>query len=310
MTSRRIDRSVAASQRSRRPKAGGAGGLPARSRTFPRRGEDNVPIRAAPEPDRPRAGFAAFWRVPSWRLSRSATSVAASIYVFRNISPLHVDGLVVRLADPPVAVSNGSRKTSSAKSATRFRSSTRFPAEFAPAACLDPPSEEEVWNKVPKFKNGCPPFYETQRNNVRILIEKIGEKIDPCKVYPARRTLPARPLPLQVHGLLRRAVLVGLSDPVQPRRSQGRGRLLRQGPPPPLRRSRAGVDSAALIDRVIEIESHRRGPAPRASMLGEPVPFDVSGRAQTTHRPASAGADTVTCGRRTGRSSSAPARDG
>ena len=59
-----------------------------------------------------------------------------------------------------------------------------IPTEFAPAACLDPPSEEEVWNKVPKFKNGCPPFYETQRNNVRILIEKIGEKIDPCKVYP------------------------------------------------------------------------------------------------------------------------------
>ena len=38
--------------------------------------------------------------------------------------------------------------------------------------------------KVPKFRHGCPPFYETQRNNVRFLIEKIGEKVDPCKVYP------------------------------------------------------------------------------------------------------------------------------
>ena len=37
---------------------------------------------------------------------------------------------------------------------------------------------------MPKFKNGSPIFYETQRNNVRILIEKIGEKIDPCKIYP------------------------------------------------------------------------------------------------------------------------------
>ena len=56
-----------------------------------------------------------------------------------------------------------------------------IPGEFAPAACLDPPSEAEVWDKVPKFKNGCPPFYETQRNNVRILIEKIGEKVDPVQ---------------------------------------------------------------------------------------------------------------------------------
>ncbi len=74
--------------------------------------------------------------------------------------------------------------------------------EFAPATCLDPPSEQEVWNKVTKFKNGCPPFYETQRNNVRFLIEKIGDK----KLTPARstpgRTLPARPLSLQVHHLL------------------------------------------------------------------------------------------------------------
>ena len=33
-----------------------------------------------------------------------------------------------------------------------------IPSEFAPAACLDPPSEEDVWNKVHKFQNGCPPF--------------------------------------------------------------------------------------------------------------------------------------------------------
>ncbi len=37
---------------------------------------------------------------------------------------------------------------------------------------------------MPKFSNGCPPFYETQRNNARFLIEKIGEKVDPCKIYP------------------------------------------------------------------------------------------------------------------------------
>ncbi len=53
-----------------------------------------------------------------------------------------------------------------------------IPGEFAPAVCLDPPSEAQVWAKVPKFRAGCPPFYETQRNNIRILIEKIGEKVD------------------------------------------------------------------------------------------------------------------------------------
>ena len=77
-----------------------------------------------------------------------------------------------------------------------------IPGEFAPASCLDPPSEAEVWEKVPKFKTGSPVFYETQRNNVRILIEKIGEKVDPCKVLPPGRPLPARPLPLQVLDLL------------------------------------------------------------------------------------------------------------
>ena len=59
-----------------------------------------------------------------------------------------------------------------------------LPAGSGPASCLDPPSEAEVWDKVPKFKTGSPVFYETQRNNVRILVEKIGEKVDPCKVYP------------------------------------------------------------------------------------------------------------------------------
>ena len=36
----------------------------------------------------------------------------------------------------------------------------------------------------PQVPRCCPPFYETQRNNARFLIEKIGEKIDPCKIYP------------------------------------------------------------------------------------------------------------------------------
>jgi beta-lactamase regulating signal transducer with metallopeptidase domain len=50
--------------------------------------------------------------------------------------------------------------------------------------CLDPPSEAEVWAKVCELKRDRPPFYEIQRNNLRIQIEKIADKVDPCRVYP------------------------------------------------------------------------------------------------------------------------------
>src|SRR6185437_15439945 len=89
----------------------------------------------------------------------------------------------------------------------------------------------------------------------------------PVQDLPAGRALPARPLPLQVHGVLRRALLVGLPDPVQPRRSQGRGRLYRQGPPPPLRRP-AGRRYAAALIRPTSVEyrtPHGRPTAPVAA---------------------------------------------
>jgi hypothetical protein len=104
-------------------------------------------------------------------------------YVFRNISPLHPTGWSFAW---PILPSQQQRLENDMRREERDRVPILdpIPGEFAPATCLDPPSEDEVWNKVPKFKNGSPPFYETQRNNVRILIEKIGDKIDPCKVYP------------------------------------------------------------------------------------------------------------------------------
>ena len=46
-----------------------------------------------------------------------------------------------------------------------------------------PPSQEEVWDKVPRYKDGPQPF-ATLRYNVRIRVEKIGEKLEACKVYP------------------------------------------------------------------------------------------------------------------------------
>ena len=47
----------------------------------------------------------------------------------------------------------------------------------------DPPSEAEIWAKVAPvpMKNA---FYEVQRNNIRIVVEKIADKTDPVKVYP------------------------------------------------------------------------------------------------------------------------------
>ncbi len=104
-------------------------------------------------------------------------------YVFRNISPLHPTGWSFAW---PILPSQSQRLEADMAREQRDRVPILdpIPGEFGPATCLDPPSEQEVWDKVPKFKNGCPPFYETQRNNVRILIEKIGDKIDACKVFP------------------------------------------------------------------------------------------------------------------------------
>ncbi len=105
-------------------------------------------------------------------------------YVFRNVSPLHVTGWSFAFPILPSQSQRLEEDMMREERGNKIPILDPIPGEFAPAVCLDPPSEADVWRKVPKFRNGCPPFYETQRNNVRILIEKIGEKIDPCKVYP------------------------------------------------------------------------------------------------------------------------------
>ncbi len=104
-------------------------------------------------------------------------------YVFRNISPLHPTGWSFAW---PILPAQQQRLEEDIEREERDRVPILdpIPGEFAPPTCLDPPSEKEVWAKVPKFRHGSPPFYEVQRNNARFLIEKIGEKVDPCKVYP------------------------------------------------------------------------------------------------------------------------------
>lgn len=113
----------------------------------------------------------------------TGASGCALSYVFRNISPLHPTGWSFVW---PIFATQSQRleEDIALEKADKVPILDPVSGEFAPSGCLDPPSEEEVWMKVPKFRHGAPPFYEVQRNNVRFLIEKIGDKLDPVKIYP------------------------------------------------------------------------------------------------------------------------------
>ncbi len=57
----------------------------------------------------------------------------------------------------------------------------------SPEIALDPPSEDEVMRKLEEarpIQGGLPLLYETQRNNVRIVVEPIADYLDPVRVYP------------------------------------------------------------------------------------------------------------------------------
>jgi hypothetical protein len=52
---------------------------------------------------------------------------------------------------------------------------------------LDPPSDDEVMRALEKARpvqGGIPLLYERNRNNVRIVKEKIADYVDPPRVYP------------------------------------------------------------------------------------------------------------------------------
>jgi len=56
-----------------------------------------------------------------------------------------------------------------------------------PAKALDTPSDDEVivaWEKATPVEGGWPFLYERQRNNVRIIKEKIADYIDPPRFIP------------------------------------------------------------------------------------------------------------------------------
>jgi hypothetical protein len=57
--------------------------------------------------------------------------------------------------------------------------------ENAPLYCLDPPSEDEVMRSLPDKASGGYAFLaETTRNNVKIVVELIVDRVDPCRFFP------------------------------------------------------------------------------------------------------------------------------
>lgn len=57
--------------------------------------------------------------------------------------------------------------------------------EHAPLFCLDPPSPDEVIRSLPdQAAGGFAFFAETQRNNVRIVVEPIVDRVDECRFIP------------------------------------------------------------------------------------------------------------------------------
>lgn len=56
-----------------------------------------------------------------------------------------------------------------------------------PAVALDPPSDDEVmraFEKARPIQGGIPLLHEVQRNNIRIVKEKIADYVDPPRVVP------------------------------------------------------------------------------------------------------------------------------
>lgn len=57
--------------------------------------------------------------------------------------------------------------------------------EHAPIFCLDPPSKDEVIRALPdKAAGGFAFLAETNRNNIRIVVEKIVDRLDEARFYP------------------------------------------------------------------------------------------------------------------------------
>lgn len=53
-----------------------------------------------------------------------------------------------------------------------------------PPVCEDPPSEREVLRAMPRVARGIPFFYEEHRDDIKIVCERLVDKIDPPRFFP------------------------------------------------------------------------------------------------------------------------------
>jgi beta-lactamase regulating signal transducer with metallopeptidase domain len=81
-----------------------------------------------------------------------------------------------------ISQSGGSSDPLSARDQMRARNSLLVLADDA-VEPENPPSESEVWAKVSPLLKSPAALYEVQRNNIRIVVEKIADTTDPVCVY-------------------------------------------------------------------------------------------------------------------------------
>jgi len=55
---------------------------------------------------------------------------------------------------------------------------------FPPPVCEDPPTEREILRAMPRVARGVPYVYEEFRDNIRIVSERIVDRIDPPRFFP------------------------------------------------------------------------------------------------------------------------------
>ena len=101
-----------------------------------------------------------------------------------------VEGLVFWEALPPIPVS----AWQSEQIEDQYHEDERYnrvpvldpvEGEHAPIFCVDPPTPDEVMRALPEDTSGGFAFLaETSRNNVRIVIEPIVDRLDECRFYP------------------------------------------------------------------------------------------------------------------------------
>ncbi len=55
---------------------------------------------------------------------------------------------------------------------------------YPPPTCEDPPGDQETLRLMPRVCRGVPYFYEEHRDDIRIVYERLVDRIDPPRFYP------------------------------------------------------------------------------------------------------------------------------